>query len=393
MKKTTLLLVLCLAATLAFGQRAPRTQHDNPFRPTLLTEPNRALEQRLIGFHASDDLEFYYYTYNDQNQLIDIHSIVVGSYETHDSIQYNANGQLVRIDCYQYLNNIWKHVNYVEYTYNAQGQLATRATYNSVADWAQGGLYEYYYNPEGQLIQTDLTMSGNLISTVEYSYVDGLLYEELWSYADWGTTNLNPSQRMNYTYTDGKLTEKATNEYNDGYWVLDTRETYEYDAAGNCTLYQTLTANNAVVEKSIYVYNDRLLANTLMPVTPETERPRLFTNVNTYLVEEWYTVDADNVLQYVCDFEYDYDGNVAIRENAQKNVTAYPNPCHAQLNIQHEYNNATAAVYDVFGKLVLTENLSENSATINLSNCKSGIYFVQIVVDGAAVETVKVVKE
>ena len=393
MKKSTLLLVLSLAMVSAFGQRPVRNLNDNPFRPSLPTEKNRSFEQRMIGFQASDNMEYYSYTYNEHNQLIDIHSVVVGSYETHDSVRYNANGQLVRIDGYQYLNDIWKHVYYLEYTYNEQGQLASRANYNSVSDWTLGGLYEYYYNPDGQIIQTDLTMGGRLFQSVEYSYIDGLLVEELWSNAGFGTTSLTPSEKKEYAYTDGKLTESITYFYDNGFWDRDSREEFQYDADGNCTLHQTFNANDAVVDKSIFTFNNQLLANTLMPITPETERPKTFTNVNTYLVEEWHTLDANNVLQYVCDYLYDYDNNVSIREDVKQHIAAYPNPCHAQLTIQQEYTNAKAAVYDIFGKLVTMENLSDGNSTINLSACKSGIYFIRIVVDGAVVETIKVVKE
>lgn len=392
MKKTTLFLALCLVAAFAFGQHTHRPQHDNPFRPTQMNEPNRAIEQRMIAYYASDNYEFCYYTYNDQNQVVDIYHILTGSYEVHDSIRYNTDGQLVRIDGYQLMNANWQHVYYLEYTYNDQGLLASRANYNYASDWELGGLYQYYYNPEGQIVQSDLIFGGELFTSVEYSYVDGLLVEELWSMADFGSTTLSPSQKTEYAYTDGKPTESNTFYYDNGDWVADFSEEYQYDANGNCTLHQVLTSGNMVSEKSIYLFNNQLLANTLIPSTPESERPYTYTNVNNYVVEQWYSLDDNNVLQYVCDYQYDYDDNVSIGESEKQHSTVFPNPCQSQLNIQNNYTGAIVEVYDIFGKLVLTGNLSETNSTINLSACKSGVYFVKIMMDGTTVETVKVVK-
>lgn len=92
------------------------------------------------------------------------------------------------------------------------------------------------------------------------------------------------------------------------------------------------------------------------------------------------------------DFWYQYAPNTAIAHaDYGRNVTIYPNPCGEQITILTSQGN-NAEIYDVFGKLVNKVSLSENSAIANLSNCKSGIYFVRIIEDGRLVETVKVVK-
>ncbi|MCQ2280466.1 MAG: T9SS type A sorting domain-containing protein, partial [Bacteroidales bacterium] len=92
------------------------------------------------------------------------------------------------------------------------------------------------------------------------------------------------------------------------------------------------------------------------------------------------------------DFWYQYAPNTAIAHaDYGRNVTIYPNPCGEQITILTSQGN-NAEIYDVFGKLVNKVSLSENSAIVNLSNCKSGIYFVRIIEDGRLVETVKIVK-
>lgn len=92
------------------------------------------------------------------------------------------------------------------------------------------------------------------------------------------------------------------------------------------------------------------------------------------------------------DFWYQYAPNTGIESATYgQNVTIYPNPCGVQITILASQGN-TAEIYDVFGKLVKRVSLSENSTNVNLSNCKSGVYFVRIIDDGRLVETVKIVK-
>lgn len=92
------------------------------------------------------------------------------------------------------------------------------------------------------------------------------------------------------------------------------------------------------------------------------------------------------------DFWYQYAPNTGIADATYgQNVTIYPNPCGEQITILASQGN-TAEIYDVFGKLVKRVSLSENSTDVNLSNCKSGVYFVRIMDDGRLVETVKIVK-
>ncbi|MES2515659.1 MAG: T9SS type A sorting domain-containing protein [Bacteroidota bacterium] len=68
--------------------------------------------------------------------------------------------------------------------------------------------------------------------------------------------------------------------------------------------------------------------------------------------------------------EYNVDGNISV----------YPNPANALLNIHTTSNFSiiSSTIYDVSGKLVLTSN---GQGTINVANLNSGMYFIKVMTD------------
>lgn len=347
----------------------------------------------MTGFETSDNAEMCDFTYNDQNQLIDMHVWYPGSDDYHDSIRYDANGNLVRIDTYQLLNGEFTHVCYLEYTYDELGRITSRMNYNHFSDWELGGVYSYSYDPEGHLVQSDLTMGGSLFTTIEYTYTDGLLVEELWSNADFYTSALTPSEKIEYNYTNGKLTQTVTSTYDEGVWSLFSSESFEYDNNGNCTQHQTLDEYGNTTSKSVYVFMSTLVENTLIPSTPEGGRPIVYTNRNNYMTEEWYTLDDNGELQYVCDYIYSYDGNVAVEEHDNfGTMSAFPNPSNGVITISFDkaQEGSTLLVHDIYGRLVKSENVTEGNLSLDLTNCCSGTYILSLVSEGKLLQTKKI---
>lgn len=374
MKKITLVLALCLFVMMGFAQR--NQHHNTLFHPSThwSNEPGRSYEQRLAGYYTSDNYEVVVYTYNDENQVVDIYQLWPGYDEVHDSIHYNDAGQLVRYDGYQFLGTEWKHVYYIEYTYDAQGRLATRTNYNSFSDeWQLGGVYDYYYNVDNQLVQTDLTMGGSLMQTIEYEYDGENLVQELWS-SGWGS--LEPSEKLEYLYEDGKLSIINHYYYEAGYWDYAGRQEFEYDANGNCVLHQTLSATHSVTSKSIYEYNNTLLANTVMPLTPETDRPYVYTNTNNYVLEEWYGLDDNNVLQYICDYIYDYDNDVTVTDFSKSEVAVSPNPVSNMLKISG-VEGVQVEIFDMRGRLMKSFTAENDVVSVNVSAFPAGLYILK----------------
>ena len=65
-----------------------------------------------------------------------------------------------------------------------------------------GGVYEYFYNADGQIQRTELTMMDMVYQLTDYVYQDGRLLTETYSYTDPFSQSIvfEPAERLYYTY-------------------------------------------------------------------------------------------------------------------------------------------------------------------------------------------------
>ncbi|MCR4826540.1 MAG: fibronectin type III domain-containing protein [Bacteroidales bacterium] len=124
-------------------------------------------------------------------------------------------------------------------------------------------------------------------------------------------------------------------------------------------------------------------------------------NTNTYVMsglaaETLYEIEAqancgNGNLSEWCEpihISTTYDGIDSWLENS---VSLYPNPANDVVNVECTMNNVQCLgieVFDVFGKLINTVNVTENTTRINVSGLANGIYFVRVTTDqGVATKT------
>ena len=72
---------------------------------------------------------------------------------------------------------------------------------------------------------------------------------------------------------------------------------------------------------------------------------------------------------------------VGIDEHLQNHVTLYPNPANDIVNVECTMNNVhveALEVFDVYGKLINTVNVTDSPTRINVSGLASGMYFVRV---------------
>ena len=83
----------------------------------------------------------------------------------------------------------------------------------------------------------------------------------------------------------------------------------------------------------------------------------------------------------------------AIGENSERKIMAYPNPTSGIVHIQTEGQSVVEVqVFDLFGKLLFQQRVSEEDFSVDLSNYSSGTYLLRII-SNEGVETVKVVRD
>lgn len=333
-------------------------------------------EHRMTNFRSDDNYESTTFSYDRQGRLNAVREYVAGEYEVIDSIFYNEQGQLVKLAGWQKMSaNNWKNVYYVDYGYDAAGNISSRTNYNNIDGWQLGGVYSYTYNDQHQITLTILTMANTIFQKIEYTYADGQLFEELWySYNGYG---VSPDEKMTYYYENGLLShvDDSASDDEGRTWANNGRQIYAYDEYGNCTEYHRYNSERTETNRSEYEYETNLpLSTTQIPWHPELERPKTYQNVHAYTVEHWYTVDVDWVLQYVCDYLYYYDNYTSIAERNEPQLSLYPNPTEGRVAIQAEQVQSTM-VFNSVGQTVKTFGATSQ---IDLSDLPAGIYMLRV---------------
>ena len=80
----------------------------------------------------------------------------------------------------------------------------------------------------------------------------------------------------------------------------------------------------------------------------------------------------------------------AVEDYLQNSVSLYPNPAKEVVNVQCTMNNvqwdgAIVEVYDVYGKLLQTVEMSSKITTLNVSGLADGMYFVRVTTEAGSV--------
>lgn len=384
-KRTLSLIMGCLVATAAIAgtprHRSLSERLNTEYRPAermVLPQAKPNYDYKMDGFISSDEYEISNFSYNSQKQLVAVYETVVGEWQIYDSLRYNDQGQMVRLEGWQWLNNAWTNVYYVEYGYNAQGLVSSRTNYNKLnGEWQLGGVYEYTYNAEGQITLSSLTLAyGNSeFQRIEYTYSNGRLDNELWKMDDFMGSLAN-SEKINYYYDqNGKVVSAQDSIWDDSWnsWGYGGHETWAYDANGNCTIHSTFNASHQEATRSEYEYTSNSVNNTLIPYHFELGRPYTYTNVNTYDVEHWYQMDANHVFGYAWDYYYNYSGINGINNVEPSTLKVYPNPA-ANYVIVEGALDAPYSIYDCAGRLVQQGRF--NAGRIDINMLPNGIYTV-----------------
>lgn len=381
MKKMFCIGIVCWLGLCLYAQPAGHfRQGDHHWDRVERLVAKNGYTHRLASYRTSDNYQFCNFYYAGDGRLVAIRDTVRNEYSLIDSLSYNESGQMVRMSGWQLLDNRWENVYYIDYTYE-NGNLASRTNYNNFGGrWELGGVYRYSYDSEGRILLSELTMGGIVYQKVEYTYNEGNLVCELWYGYD--GSGLTPSEKIVTEWVDGLKAAEYDSVSEDGVrWMFNGRSEYLYDSDGNCTEFHHYDMTGSEVERSVFdIDTDLPLSRTYMPWTPETTRPKTFQNTHAYDREAWYTVDVDHVLQYVCDYIYQYEeANAGIGTAEKARLSVFPNPSHGFVTIDGlDGKTATIQILDVMGRAVTTGRVSPESNVLDVRMLIPGCYVVQI---------------
>jgi hypothetical protein len=115
----------------------------------------------------------------------------------------------------------------------------------------------------------------------------------------------------------------------------------------------------------------------------------------------WSDGNTDNPRTVNVTVDITYTANFATCENtgvksvqAASPLKVYPNPTNNTLNVQLEkfVNNGTLTLFNMSGKVVLSQAINGHSAQVNLSALGAGNYILRLVENGTASAGVQVIK-
>ncbi|MCQ2262901.1 MAG: C10 family peptidase [Bacteroidales bacterium] len=111
-----------------------------------------------------------------------------------------------------------------------------------------------------------------------------------------------------------------------------------------------------------------------------------------FVQRELYFVFETDEFTNAGGFAFDYEGTNSVSENNASSVAIYPNPTHGTVLVECQLPNTECRVYDVYGKLLVVNNITESTTAIDLSAFADGLYLVQLFSDGVKIASQKVVK-
>ena len=398
MKKITFFVLFIMMSLFAWAQPAGHFSSPMALRQaTPFLGAKNDYQWKMSNFHTDDYYQICNFSYNADHRLLAMSDSIYGEYQVIDSMSYDAAGNLVRLSGWQKLGGVWQNVYYIDYTYNAAGLITSRSNYNNFDGiWELGGIYNYTYNAQNQLVLTTLDFSGMLYQKTEYQYVGNDCVQELWYSYNFDTGTLLPSEKYVTSYANGHKVQVLDSVSDDGsHWMYNGKSTYQYDNSGNCTEYHHYDGTNNEVERSLYTYAPAMpLSSTLIPWNPEMDRPRMYDNVDACVREAWYSLDVDHVLQYVCDYVYDYaDIQTSVQSHEVSEVSLYPNPASGSVVLDGlQDGGAEVKIYDLSGRLLSVRHAEGPSMMLDVASLAPGCYLVRVE-QGSGVKVVKMVVE
>jgi hypothetical protein len=88
-----------------------------------------------------------------------------------------------------------------------------------------------------------------------------------------------------------------------------------------------------------------------------------------------------------------FDGIEEAHDNGLKVAVAYPNPGKDMLNIRTGLKDARVEVYDMSGRMIYRQEITENVTAINTTDWSEGTYVWKVISNGKEAESGKWIKQ
>ncbi len=349
---------------------------------------------RLDNIESSDGEGFIDFYYGDDGLLLWYKTISVdgwGPLELIDSLSYDQRGNIIRTDVHQKIDGYWRHVYYIEYTYDENDNRISRSNYNSFEGvFELHGVYHYSYNELNQLVYHEVYLDGDLFERANYFYdASGKRTEEVVEMR-WGNFWEN-SSRVTYDYdVHDNCIRKNYFYWMVANWALKEKMEYSYDEVGNCET-QIFYSGSYPGSRIIYSYDmETVIEDVVMPHHIEP----LYSNFPQYrnrpLSYSYEMADENWTLVYICDYIFEYEeGNLTALPNIMHSfdLKLFPNPANDRVTISLP-GLKSVEVINLKGETVKYLDAAAATVTIPVIELAAGVYSVRAF-DGRSIQSVK----
>jgi hypothetical protein len=320
----------------------------------------------------------------------------------------DANGKTTLEISYTWSGGAWVGSFRMEFTFDGSGNMTSNSTYMwniGTSQWDGIAKTVWTYTGSILTLSTGYDWSGGAWVTAdktEYTYSGGVLSQDItsnWTGGAWVT-----AEKTDYTFTGGKLTLVITSNWTGGVWVNFSKSEYTFDVNGN----QTLSIS--------YTWSGSAWVNSIKTESTYASGKITMTSIYNWSVSVWvgllkndYTYGVSNGLNYTVtegsgwvinqwakmsrSTSWYSGGTTSINKFSEKNIRVYPNPAREFIvfDLTDISESAIAEIFDILGKKVLEQRLSENKQ-ISVSNLPKGLYIYKLKNSGI-IYTGKILKE
>ena len=338
----------------------------NPvFRYTYEYDEQDRMTSYTVGSQWSDGHWQFYnifdFTYDEFDRVITNHITSwngVGYADSHSEFryEYDDEGRLICESYFIFNVNYSYDMYFNRWLYNYKnGKLANKCYQRYYLDtgWLNYDMYLYsYYENEVSAVLHQTSTSDSLWHNNE---------KQLYEYGDDGETTFITTQtwtvndewvnksRTTKTYNEnGTLTQELYQAWQNEEWVDKRRCDYTLDNYGNCTEGH---------------WKDYVDGEWIDSESNNT----LFVQYN-----EGASILSESVQNYQAKYSYQFS---SINESLSHQAEAFPNPGTDQLTIQTNAPFTEVIVYDLLGRQVFSQAISETTIHINTENWPFGVYF------------------
>ena len=376
-------------------------------------QTKQQLDSRIL-----EEWDESYFYYNDKGLIDSTYSHVEGqiSIDCYKNFTYDVNGICIEQNDYQFVDDSYRHVGQIKYTYNDKGQMIKRHNYNSSdgKNFYLGGEMLWTYNDDGTIKEISTSMPNwdapgemKLFSLETYTYNSDKTLKEVTVQDvpfDGTVDQMYVSTVTKYTYNNDKqlVSETRNNYYEDSGSMpaFSQKITYVYDEVGNLTQYNFFPSTTTQTPELRYIFHydlNTLSENVVYPFNFEEQKISVYLTAaqvspNRIEKEELWQIDmnsADTSLQHVGDYAWsysDFTGTGIHNVNIDNNGTSF---CinDNTLYLTNVKEGTNVQLYSINGTKVIDQKYT--AAGISLSALAHGTYVGKVASQHMPVKFVK----